>query len=223
MTTFDFAKYDIGGKFATAGDGKLTGAEVRKAQADGWNVWERFTKYNNVGDNNKNTSNILGNDTFSISDGKSTLCVVDGKVERRLHTKRGDGKKVDIIYEYYEKGANAGIVKTETHVYRDKIGNSNVLITEKRDPRTGKLQERATRFMDGNRKGEEETYTYDENGNAKRTTSIPKLMLAGAKNGNLIKSFIGAEAASLLEVLSGGVGRIVSEKIIDKTKKSTEA
>ena len=39
---FDFKKYDIGGTGATANDGKLTGEEVEKARADGWNVWDRY-------------------------------------------------------------------------------------------------------------------------------------------------------------------------------------
>ena len=41
---FDFAKYDVGGKGAKAGDGKLTGEEVEKAKADGWNVWDGMPK-----------------------------------------------------------------------------------------------------------------------------------------------------------------------------------
>ena len=41
---FDFAKYDVGGKGAKAGDGKLTGEEVQKAKADGWIVWDGMPK-----------------------------------------------------------------------------------------------------------------------------------------------------------------------------------
>lgn len=41
---FDFSKYDVGGTGATAGDGKLTGAEAEKARADGWTVWDGFNK-----------------------------------------------------------------------------------------------------------------------------------------------------------------------------------
>lgn len=41
---FNFAKYDVGGKGAKAGDGKLTGEEVQKAKADGWNVWDGMPK-----------------------------------------------------------------------------------------------------------------------------------------------------------------------------------
>ncbi len=41
---FNFAKYDVGGKGAKAGDGKLTGEEVEKAKADGWNVWDGMPK-----------------------------------------------------------------------------------------------------------------------------------------------------------------------------------
>ena len=41
---FDFSKYDVGGSDATAGDGRLTGGEVKQAMADGWNVWDEFRK-----------------------------------------------------------------------------------------------------------------------------------------------------------------------------------
>ena len=39
---FDFAKYDIGGNGATAGDGKLTGEEVAKANRAGYSVWDGY-------------------------------------------------------------------------------------------------------------------------------------------------------------------------------------
>ena len=41
---FDFSKYDVGGSGATAGDGRLTGAEVAKAKADGWTIWDGCSK-----------------------------------------------------------------------------------------------------------------------------------------------------------------------------------
>ena len=41
---FNFAKYDVGGEGAKAGDGKLTGEEVQKAKADGWIVWDGMPK-----------------------------------------------------------------------------------------------------------------------------------------------------------------------------------
>lgn len=41
---FNFAKYDVGGNVAKAGDGKLTGEEVEKAKADGWNIWDGMPK-----------------------------------------------------------------------------------------------------------------------------------------------------------------------------------
>ena len=41
---FNFDKYDVGGKGAKAGDGKLTGEEVQKAKADGWNIWDGMPK-----------------------------------------------------------------------------------------------------------------------------------------------------------------------------------
>lgn len=37
---FNLAKYDIGGKDAIAGDGKLTGEEVDLATKDGWHVFD---------------------------------------------------------------------------------------------------------------------------------------------------------------------------------------
>lgn len=41
---FDFHKFDIGGKNAQAGDGKLTGEEVEKAKQAGYSVWEGYTE-----------------------------------------------------------------------------------------------------------------------------------------------------------------------------------
>lgn len=45
---FDFNKYDVGGTGATAGDGKLTGAEVAKAKADGWTIWDGCSKNDKI-------------------------------------------------------------------------------------------------------------------------------------------------------------------------------
>lgn len=48
MTTitsdFRIEKYDIGGKNAKAGDGKLTGEEVKRAEQAGYSVWEGYEK-----------------------------------------------------------------------------------------------------------------------------------------------------------------------------------
>ena len=43
MTNFEISKYDIGGKNAIPGDGKLTGSEIKKAKKDGWNVWDGYS------------------------------------------------------------------------------------------------------------------------------------------------------------------------------------
>ena len=45
---FDFSKYDVGGTGATAGDGRLTGAEVAKAKADGWTIWDGYSKNDKI-------------------------------------------------------------------------------------------------------------------------------------------------------------------------------
>ena len=45
---FDFSKYDVGGSGATAGDGRLTGAEVAKAKADGWTIWDGCSKNDKI-------------------------------------------------------------------------------------------------------------------------------------------------------------------------------
>ena len=45
---FDFSKYDVGGTGATAGDGRLTGAEVAKAKADGWTIWDGCSKNDKI-------------------------------------------------------------------------------------------------------------------------------------------------------------------------------
>ena len=39
---FELNKYDVGGKGAVAGDGKLNGDEVELAKADGFHVWEGY-------------------------------------------------------------------------------------------------------------------------------------------------------------------------------------
>ena len=45
MADFNFDKYDIGGAGATAGDGKLTGQEAKRAYAAGYtSVWDGATK-----------------------------------------------------------------------------------------------------------------------------------------------------------------------------------
>ena len=41
---FNFAKFDIGGNGATAGDGKLTGQEVERARQAGYSVWEGYNE-----------------------------------------------------------------------------------------------------------------------------------------------------------------------------------
>ena len=52
MTTvtsdFRFAKFDIGGKNAVAGDGKLTGQEVERAQRAGYSVWEGYEEKDGI-------------------------------------------------------------------------------------------------------------------------------------------------------------------------------
>ena len=48
INQFDFKKYDIGGSDSTAGDGRLTGAEVDKAEADGWTVWDGCKEGDNI-------------------------------------------------------------------------------------------------------------------------------------------------------------------------------
>lgn len=42
IPSFNFRKYDVGGEGATSGDGKLTGAEVAKAQEENWCIWDGF-------------------------------------------------------------------------------------------------------------------------------------------------------------------------------------
>ena len=41
--TFEIRNYDKGGMNAIAGDGKLTGDEVKLAKKDGWNVWDGYS------------------------------------------------------------------------------------------------------------------------------------------------------------------------------------
>ena len=43
MTDFRIENYDIGGNNAIANDGKLTGSEAKKAQKDGWTVWDGYS------------------------------------------------------------------------------------------------------------------------------------------------------------------------------------
>lgn len=50
---FDFKQYDIGGYNAIAGDGKLTGDEVKKAKKDGYNVWDGYTSKDPIPANEK--------------------------------------------------------------------------------------------------------------------------------------------------------------------------
>lgn len=56
---FDFSNYDIGGTGAAANDGKLTGEEAQKARADGWTIWDGFSKKNGepVSVNSRENSN----------------------------------------------------------------------------------------------------------------------------------------------------------------------
>lgn len=42
MVDFRIENYDKGGNNAIAGDGQLTGSEVKKAQKDGWTVWDGY-------------------------------------------------------------------------------------------------------------------------------------------------------------------------------------
>ena len=53
MTDFKIEKYDIGGNGAIAGDGQLTGSEVKKAQKDGWTVWDGYSANNPQPENTK--------------------------------------------------------------------------------------------------------------------------------------------------------------------------
>ena len=44
QVTFNFDKYNVGGEGASSTDNKLTGAEVWKAAAEGWTVWDGFER-----------------------------------------------------------------------------------------------------------------------------------------------------------------------------------
>ena len=78
---FNFKLYDIGGKDATADDGKLTGEEVKKAKADGWNVWEEYSQCdhsplnsNDITKDNRQVSNTTKNiSNYSIQELLSEL------------------------------------------------------------------------------------------------------------------------------------------------------
>ena len=41
--TFEIRNYDKGGMNAIAGDGKLTGDEVKQARKDGYTIWDGYT------------------------------------------------------------------------------------------------------------------------------------------------------------------------------------
>ena len=53
MADFKLESYDIGGKNALANDGKLTGSEVKKAQKDGWTVWDGYSSNDHQPENTK--------------------------------------------------------------------------------------------------------------------------------------------------------------------------
>ena len=63
---FDFSKYDVGGTGATAGDGRLTGAEVAKAKADGWTIWDGCSKNDKI-EKYEEKNSLKGNAIFGFS------------------------------------------------------------------------------------------------------------------------------------------------------------
>lgn len=50
---FNIKNYDKGGMNAIAGDGKLTGEEIKLATKDGWNVWDGYSSNDKLPTNTK--------------------------------------------------------------------------------------------------------------------------------------------------------------------------
>lgn len=69
---FNFDAYDIGGNNAKKGDGRLTGDEIKKARADGWNVWDGYSK-----DISSAPSKLKKDTGETVSLGKKTIKTSD--------------------------------------------------------------------------------------------------------------------------------------------------
>ena len=147
MTTFEIRNYDKGGMNAIAGDGKLTGKEVKLAQKDGWTVWDGYSVNDGVPTNTNTQENEVAKeyinfDEFDIG-GKNAIAgdgVLNGAEAERAreagYDSIWDGRTKEDLEKYPDMGlrkegyAFGGITRTAANNTDNKFVRGMALVAD---------------------------------------------------------------------------------------------
>ena len=200
---FDMNKYDKGGIGAKKGDGRITGAEFRAAQKDGWILLNGYNQ--NEGVINLKTYNAPKDGSYATGGGdgieykngaltKMYRSYGSAQTKSLFRTELGSSPKSETTYTYYDEkdGDKAGLVKSQHNSIIDTYSHKR--IEQEIDPLTGNI-------LSETYNGQTINYKYDNNGNfisASSKTSIPRL-----KNGTK-ETILNSDGTKTVKIFNQG-------------------